>query len=203
MWLNSQQYYGQYMPYYRQLKNNQPSSSSAEETSSKESVKNVNTNKNVNVVLNVNSEEVAQRLWQIIQDNLMQDPNKLSHVTQEQLKQAIMPIVSNTRRGLTTVPITEIGDKLEEITRKCLIMDNPKRPPVDREILTRDIVADMMSTIKNVVHKGQSHKEKVPTRRMMEHGGNPRKESAADNPYATFQVKIQRSEILKVIRSMI
>ena len=155
----------------------------------------------MNVILNVNSEEVAQSLWQIIQQNLSRDPDKLSWVTQQQIKQAIIPIVSSTRRGFATVPITQIGDQLEKITRRALIVDAPNRSAVDREILTRDIVANMMSTLKNIVPNEQKFTKNIPARRMIT-GGPLKKIPELDSSYVTFQVKVQKRDISKVFRSM-
>ena len=164
-----------------------------------------NINKNVNVVLNVDPEEVAQRLWKIIQENLNQKANPDSRtLTKQQLKRAITPLVSSTRRGFTEVPIVEIGDHLEKITRRCLTMDDPDRPLVDREIMTKDIVAEMMSTLKDVVTPDKKQlPEDAPSRRMIEIPENSTEESESDDRYATLEVKVQRRDIKKIINSML
>ncbi|XP_024872849.1 uncharacterized protein LOC112455276 [Temnothorax curvispinosus] len=177
--------------------------SSAEENA-KPVIENKNVNKNVNIIVNVDPQEVAQELWKIIDARLN---NNTNHITSSQsimkdLEDAITPLVSPSRRGIPPSAF-QVADQLDKITRRALTRDAPSMNMLDEEIMTRDIVADMMASLKIILSKDtqvKTDKKDTSGRRMMQRPVTTTMSYDDElNDYANIRIKIRRKDILDAI----
>ncbi|XP_020278064.1 uncharacterized protein LOC109851899 isoform X2 [Pseudomyrmex gracilis] len=164
-------------------------------------------NKNVNIIVNLDPREVAEELWRVIEDRLT---NRSKHAIGSQnaiksLENAVTPLVSPTRRGIQP-SIYQIASKFDDIARRMLTRDTPSMDMLDEEILTRDIVADMMACLKTILSKTVTQtldEENMFTRRTLQH--RQQSNSIAINTdeqnddYISIVVKIHRKDILKAL----
>lgn len=158
-------------------------------------------NKNVNIIVNINAQEVAQELWKIIETRLN---NQTSHVTSSKsimkdLEEAVIPLVLPTRRGKTSLSAFQVANQLDKITRRALIRDTPAINVLDKEIMARDIVADMMASLKMILSKEAQLTDKNDNtlNRMTHHVvtttmSNDNKQ----DDYMNIRIKIHRKDIL-------
>ncbi|XP_011688271.1 PREDICTED: putative uncharacterized protein DDB_G0286901 [Wasmannia auropunctata] len=172
-------------------------------------------NKNVNVIVNINAQNVAQELWKIIESRLN---NRSDHITslkniKKDLEDAIIPLL-HSRRGIS--PSTfQVADQLDKITRRALIRDTPDINMLDEEIMTRDIVADMMASLKVVLSKGnqsktdkknksktdnRNNKKDKPGRRMLQQSvTTAMSDDNKQNDYVNVRIKMHRKDILDAL----
>ncbi|XP_057331452.1 uncharacterized protein LOC130671525 [Microplitis mediator] len=109
-------------------------------------------NKNVNIVVNVDPKDVAKELWKIIEKRMDNPPSRrsqLSHDVIRELENIVTPIVIPSRRK-NEPSAFEIADALDHVTRKALKDGSKERSSMEDEILTRNIVANMMKTLHEV-----------------------------------------------------
>lgn len=110
-------------------------------------------NKNVNIVMNLEAKEVARELWKLIEMRLNNTTaTEVSTRTEgniiEKLEDAVTPFVSPSRRNLPFASAYQVATNLDQITRNTLVKHLPAMNVLDKEIMTRDIVANMMTTLK-------------------------------------------------------
>ncbi|KAL0124699.1 hypothetical protein PUN28_006507 [Cardiocondyla obscurior] len=146
-------------------------------------------NKNVNVIVNVNAQELAQELWKIIESRLN---NKTNNVTNPQsiisdLEKAVGPIVSPSRRSNIAPSVLQVANELDKITRKALNLNAPNMNMLDEEIMTRNIVANMMAFLKMILAMPH-HFATTPDRIIMKR-----------KTYVDVEIKIREKDILNVI----
>nr|XP_012219763.1 PREDICTED: LOW QUALITY PROTEIN: uncharacterized protein LOC105670686 [Linepithema humile] len=113
-------------------------------------VTSVQKNKIVNVIVNLDPREVAEELWKVMEARLS---NGTSHITSSKsairdLKNTVQPILSSSRRDGTLPSAFQVAGQFDQITRRALTRDTSTINSLDEEILTRDIVADMMFCLK-------------------------------------------------------
>jgi len=107
----------------------------------------------VNVIVNVDAQKVAEELWKIIETHLNNDTDLTSSKSiQKDLEDAIIPLVLSSRRDSSS-SIFQVANQLDNITRKVLIKDKSDINMLDEEIMVRDIVANMMATLKMIMSK--------------------------------------------------
>jgi len=107
----------------------------------------------VNVIVNVDAQKVAEELWKIIETHLNNNTDLTSSESiQKDLEDAIIPLVSPSRRD-SSPSIFQVANQLDNITRKALIKNKSDINMLDEEIMARDIVADMMTTLKRILSK--------------------------------------------------
>ncbi|XP_034940237.1 uncharacterized protein [Chelonus insularis] len=108
-------------------------------------------NKNVNIVVNVDPKEVAKELWSIIEERMDKPPSRRSPLTQQimtELENIITPIIRPTRRSQPSA--YEVAAALDHVTRRAFKNDIGQSNAIENEIVTRNTVADMMSTLKEI-----------------------------------------------------
>ncbi|RLU21612.1 hypothetical protein DMN91_005985 [Ooceraea biroi] len=106
-------------------------------------------NKNVNIIVNVDTKALAEELWKLIEIHL----TNISDVSSQQkiienLEKAITPLISPTTARKSMSSTYQVATELDQITRNALNTYFPATNILDKEIMTRDIVANMMSSIK-------------------------------------------------------
>jgi len=107
----------------------------------------------VNVIVNVDAQKVAEELWKIIETHLNDDTDLMSSKSiQKDLEDAIIPLVSPSRRK-SSPSVFQVANQLDNITRKALIKNELDINMLDEEIMARDIVANMMATLKMILSK--------------------------------------------------
>lgn len=163
-------------------------------------------NKNVNIVVNVDPKEVAKELWKILEKRLDNPPSRRSQTSKEMIKELetiVSPIVLPSRRA-NEPSAFEIADALDHVTRKALQVDSVERSSMEKEILTRNIVANMMKTLddvkkvesqlslpsEGVINYGQTRKSLL----LKDEGDNFSVESGEDE-YVKLIIKIRRSAL--------
>ncbi|XP_036144293.1 uncharacterized protein LOC118646106 [Monomorium pharaonis] len=151
-------------------------------------------NKNVNVIVNVNAQELALELWKIIESRLNNCTNHTSSSNSivEDLKEAITPLVSPNRRS-STPSAFQVASQLDSITRRALIRNMPNINMLDEEIMARDIVADMMASMKIFLSKQAA--KKGPSRRMMHRPAATTMYDNKEDNYVNIRIKINRKDI--------
>ncbi|XP_011067251.1 PREDICTED: uncharacterized protein LOC105153842 [Acromyrmex echinatior] len=120
-------------------------------------------NKNVNV----KAQELTQELWKIIDSHLNTNYVTSSKSIEKDLKNAIMPLVSHNRRSGTSPPVFQVATQLDKITRRAITREFPSINKLDEEIMAKDIVADMMVSLKTILSKQIDPKDSH-NRRMMQ-----------------------------------
>ncbi|KAH0549016.1 hypothetical protein KQX54_005181 [Cotesia glomerata] len=163
-------------------------------------------NKNVNIVVNVDPKEVAKELWKILEKRLDNPPSRRSQTSKEMIKELetiVSPIVLPSRRA-NEPSAFEIADALDHVTRKALQVDSVERSSMEKEILTRNIVANMMKTLddvkkvesqlslpsEGVINYGQTRKSLL----LKDEADNLSAESGEDE-YVKLIIKIRRSAL--------
>lgn len=155
--------------------------------------------------MNVNAQELAEELWKIIESRLNNDTDHLtsSKSILKDLQDAVIPLVSPSRRSTTLPSAFQVASHLDEITRRALTRDAPSINMLDEEIMTRDIVADMMASIKIFLSKQtqvKANKRHSPQRRMLH---SPVSTTTDDDneqdDYANVRIKINRKDILNAL----
>ncbi|XP_018406154.1 PREDICTED: uncharacterized protein LOC108782378 [Cyphomyrmex costatus] len=160
-------------------------------------------NKNININVNVNAEELAQELWKIIETRLN---NRTNHISSSKsimkdLKEAVISLVPHNRRGRTFPSIFQVATQLDKIARRAITRDTPSINMLDEEIMARDIVADMMASLKMILSK-QTHlktNQKDSSRRMMQRFDTTMSDNDEQNNYVNVRIKIHRKDILDVL----
>lgn len=145
-------------------------------------------------------QEVAEELWQMIEARLS---NRTNHLTSSQsiikeLKRAVTPLMLPTRRG-TSQNAFQVASQLDKITRRALTRDTPNINLLDEEIITRDIVADMMSCLKLILSKTiRSRIDEVDVSSRIIHSPVKIQDEEKDE-YVNIRIKIRRKDILDAI----
>lgn len=143
--------------------------------------------------------EVAKELWKVIEARLN---NGTGHLTNSknairELEKAVIPLVSTSRRGATPPSAYQVASEFDRITRRVLTRDAPAMNTMDEEIMTRDIVADMMVSLKMLLSKTIQSKidevDALTTRRMQ----IPTMDYEDD--YVDIMVKIRRKDIVNAL----
>lgn len=152
-------------------------------------------NKNVNIIVNVDAEEVAKELWKVIEARLN---NGTGHLTNSwkairDLETVVAPIVSPNRRSTTQPSAYQVANELDRITRRALTRDTPGISLLDEEIMARDIVADMMVSLKMI--QSRIDETDAPSRRMYDSVATVNDDDRDD--YVTVRIKIRRRDILE------
>lgn len=159
-------------------------------------------NKNVNIIVNVNAQEMAQELWKIIKARLN---NQTNHITSSKnimkdLEEAVIPLVSSTKRDGTSPSAFQVANQLDKITRRALTRDTPAINVLDKEIMARDIVADMMASLKIILSKDnqlKTDKNATLNRKMMHHViTTTMSNDNEQDDYMNIRIKIHRKDIL-------
>ncbi|KAG5306830.1 EFCB1 protein, partial [Acromyrmex insinuator] len=150
-------------------------------------------NKNVNV----KAQELTQELWKIIDSHLNTNYVTSSKSIEKDLKNAIMPLVSHNRRSGTSPPVFEVATQLDKITRRAIIREFPSINKLDEEIMAKDIVADMMISLKTILSKQIDPKDSH-NRRMMQRSDSTMSDDDEQN-YVNVRIKIHRKDILNLL----
>ncbi|XP_018361341.1 PREDICTED: uncharacterized protein LOC108760056 isoform X2 [Trachymyrmex cornetzi] len=161
-------------------------------------------NKNVNINVNVNAQELAQELWKIIEPRLN---NRTNHITnaksiKKDLKEAVIPLVSQNRRSGTSPPVFQVATQLDKITRRAITRDSPSINMLDEEIMTRYIVADMMAFLKIILSKQtcpKTNQKDSHSRRMIQRSDTTTMSDDDEQNYANIRIKIHRKDILNAL----
>ncbi|XP_014484119.1 PREDICTED: uncharacterized protein LOC106749310 [Dinoponera quadriceps] len=162
-------------------------------------------NKNVNIIVNVDPQEVAKELWKVIEARL----NSTGHPTHawnaiKDLEKVVAPLVMPGRRSLTQPSAYHLATEFDQIARRALTRDTPGLNLMDQEIMIRDIVAEMMVSLKMIQSKIEEasfnhfglRTEATPNRRMYE----PITTVSDDehNDYVNVKIKMRKQDILDV-----
>ncbi|CAL1681859.1 unnamed protein product [Lasius platythorax] len=166
----------------------------------REEVNTIIQNKNVNIIVNLDPQEVAKELWKVIEARLS---NHTGHITNsknaiKELEKAVTPFVSPTRRGISQSAF-QVASQLDKITRRTLTRDKPTMDMLDEEIMTRDIVADMMTSLKMILSKTiQSKIDEIDVsgRRAIH---SPVKMYDDEDDYVNVRIKMRRKDIVDAI----
>ena len=160
-------------------------------------------NKNVNLIVNVDPKDVAKELYKLIENRI--DPGTgrrapINRETIEELEKIVGPVVSPTRRSHRPSAF-EIAYSLDHVTRKAILGDHLTDPTIDDEIVTRDIVADMMQKLKVISDQENRRNEKLyrthdASRRSMQVSVDDDRDDNDDDTISVT-VKILRSELAK------
>lgn len=148
----------------------------------------------MNIIVNVNPEEVAKELWKVIEARLN---NGTDHPTNSRnairdLEKVVTPLVSSSRRSSAQPSAYQVANELDRITRRALARDSPGISLMDEEIMTRDIVADMMVSLKMI--QSRLEETDAPSRRMFEPVAATSDDERDD--YVNVRIKIRRRDIL-------
>lgn len=143
--------------------------------------------------MNVNPQEVAKELWKLIEARLN---NGTGHPTNswntiKDLEKVVTPLVLGNRRSLTQPTAYHVASELDRITRRAIARDSPEIGLMDEEIMTRNIVADMMVSLKTV--QSRSEEANKPSKRMYD--SNVMTNNDEQDDYVN--VKIRRQDILR------
>ncbi|KYN07169.1 hypothetical protein ALC62_01835 [Cyphomyrmex costatus] len=101
------------------------------------------------------------------------------------LKEAVISLVPHNRRGRTFPSIFQVATQLDKIARRAITRDTPSINMLDEEIMARDIVADMMASLKMILSK-QTHlktNQKDSSRRMMQRFDTTMSDNDEQNNY--------------------
>ncbi|KAL6428766.1 hypothetical protein ACFW04_007971 [Cataglyphis niger] len=157
-------------------------------------------NKNVNIIVNMNPQQVAEELWKVIEARLS---NRTSHLTSskstiQELTKVVIPLTTPTRR--TSQSIVQVASQFDKIARRALTRDAPNRDVLDEEIMTRDIVADMMTSLKMIISKTIQSKieESDESNRRTIHSPVKIYDNEKDD-YVNIRLKIRRQDIFDAI----
>lgn len=158
-----------------------------------------NVNKNVNVIVNMDPKEVAEELWKLIEARLNNGTNYItnSQSTIKDLENAIEPLLSSTRRDGTSVSVYQVANELDKITRKALTRNTPTINTLDKEIMIRDIVADMMAYLKIFMSETIKSKNKVmhtSSRRILHNP--PTINNNEQEDYVIINIKIYKKDLI-------
>lgn len=157
--------------------------------------------------MNLDTKEVAEELWKVIEARLT---NRSNHTIGSQsaikaLENVVTPLVSPTRRGIQP-SIYQVASKFDDIARRTLTRDTPSMDMLDEEIMTRDIVADMMACLKTILSKTVTQtldEENTFTRRTLQHRQQSNfvaiNNDEQDDDYISIVVKIHKKDILKAL----
>ncbi|EGI57467.1 EF-hand calcium-binding domain-containing protein 1 [Acromyrmex echinatior] len=141
-------------------------------------------NKNVNV----KAQELTQELWKIIDSHLNTNYVTSSKSIEKDLKNAIMPLVSHNRRSGTSPPVFQVATQLDKITRRAITREFPSINKLDEEIMAKDIVADMMVSLKTILSKQIDPKDSH-NRRMMQRSDSTMSDDDEQNyNYAQYRL---------------
>lgn len=154
-------------------------------------------NKNVNIIVNVNPEDVARELWKMIEARLNNGTSHftISRNTIRDLEQVVAPLVMPSRRSAMQLSAYQVASELDRITRKALTHDTPGMSLMDEEIMTRDIVADMMISLKTIQSKIEEEDE--PERRMFESVTTEKNvHDDEQDEYVKIRIKIRKRDII-------
>ncbi|KAG7189359.1 hypothetical protein KM043_017009 [Ampulex compressa] len=158
-------------------------------------------NKNVNIIVNIDAREVAKELWKVIENRLGNGTARTANTrnTIKDLERAVAPLVSPTRRGGVPPSAHQLANNLDRITRRALIRTSRDRDDIEEEIMTRDIVADMMVSLKLMLESAEQSKvDKMPkeigTRRMQD------SRMEEEDEYVHIGVKIKRMDVVRALR---
>lgn len=160
-------------------------------------------NHNVNVVVHLNSKEVAEELWKVIQTHLDNDIGYFnSRNVIKDLERVVMPVVSSSRRSVMPQSIVQVANKFDKITRRVLTRDAPTMNAIDEEIKTRDIVADMMASLKMILLRKiqdrieETENKEFEGRRMH---GPVTTDNVKRDDYVDVRIKIHREDIINML----
>ncbi|XP_011496970.1 PREDICTED: uncharacterized protein LOC105361476 isoform X2 [Ceratosolen solmsi marchali] len=105
-------------------------------------------NKNVNIIVNMDPKQIASELWNVIKEHLGTASAKDAAVTMREIESVITPVVNPSRRG-GVIPVTQIADDLETITRRLIINENPSIDPMKLETITKEVSSDLMASLQS------------------------------------------------------
>jgi len=151
--------------------------------------------------VNVNAQEMAQELWKIIKTRLNNQTNITSSKNIiKDLEEAVIPLVLPTKRDETSPSAFHVANQLDKITRRALTRDTPAINILDKEIMARDIVADMMASLKIILSKEnqlKTDKKATLNRKMMHHVVTTTMSNDDEqDDYMNIRIKIHRKDIL-------
>lgn len=151
-------------------------------------------------MVSMDPQKVAEELWKVIEARLN---NRTDHLTSsksiiQELTKAVVPLMTPTRR--TSQSIFQVASQLDKIARRALTRDVPNRDMLDEEIMARDIVADMMTSLKMMISKTIQSKigESDVSNRRTIHSPVKIYDNEKDD-YANIRLKIRRQDILDAI----
>lgn len=166
-------------------------------------------NKNVNVIVNLDPKNVALELWKLMRNRIS---NNTRNFISEQniiddLETAVMPFVTPSRRTMTPLYAYQVATDLDQIIRTAFIRNFPNMNLLDVEVTTRNIVANMMATLKILVSRnsiGSADDDddadvdaRLSGRRMI-HAAHD--DSRHRDDYVDVQIKIRRKDILDALQ---
>ncbi|XP_063993503.1 uncharacterized protein LOC135171099 [Diachasmimorpha longicaudata] len=118
------------------------------------------TNRNVNVVVTVDPKTVASELMKLLEARAGKHQGRRAldaYQTVLDIEKAITPLLAPARRANSLSPF-ETAYALDHIARRTITKDGSKPPTIEEEIATRDVVADMMKTLRSLT-EGESEKK--------------------------------------------
>lgn len=158
-------------------------------------------NKNVNIIVNLNIQEVAKELWKVIEARLTNRTTNIasSENAIKELEKVVQPLMSPTRR-VGTHSAFQMASQFDKITRRTLTRDKPTMSELDAEIMTRDIVADMMTSLKMIISQTVQSKldEAAVSNRRAMHSSAKIYEDDEDD-YVNVRIKIRRKDMVDAI----
>ncbi|KYN45150.1 hypothetical protein ALC56_00400 [Trachymyrmex septentrionalis] len=110
--------------------------------------------------------------------------------------------MSDKRRSRTFSPIFQVAIQLDKITQKAIIRDFPSINKLDEEIMARDILADMMASLKMILSKQipKTNQKDSHNRRMIQRSGKIIMLDEDEQNYVNVRMKIHRNDILNALR---
>ncbi|XP_015111070.1 uncharacterized protein LOC107037181 [Diachasma alloeum] len=117
-------------------------------------------NKNVNVVVTVDPKTVASELMKLIEERTGKHQGRRTldtYHTMEDIEKVITPVLAPARRS-NAPSAFETAYALDHITRRALTKDGTKPPTIEEEIATRNVVAEMMKTLRSLT-EGEAKKD--------------------------------------------
>ena len=139
--------------------------------------------------------QVAAELWNVMREHLGTLDPRQAAMTMRQIESAITPVVMPSRRG-GNIPVAQVAQELESITRHLITNENPSIDPMELETLTKEVSSDLMQSLQSFWYGV----EVDPAERKKGKDRSKKKLTVDDaSEYIDFAVKIKKSELSEAI----
>jgi hypothetical protein len=137
--------------------------------------------------------QIASELWNVIKEHLGTSSAKDAAVTMRQIESVITPVVNPSRRG-GIIPVTQVADDLETITRRLIISENPSIDPMKLETITKEVSSDLMASLQNFWYGVNIDEKNGKEKKLIDSQNNN-----SNDHYVDLRVKIEKNDLANAI----
>lgn len=155
-------------------------------------------------MLTLDPKAVASELMKLIEEKTGQQYTRRTldgWQKMEEIEKVIAPVLNSARYRMEGPSASEVASALDTIARRAITQDAKKSPTIDDEIATRDVVAKMMMTLKDLTENNSPGPVKSEnTRRTLGDTVNSADDDDDDDDeLVSFEIRIEKSVLRQAL----